>query len=56
MAIWRYDPSPDHWVLCDDCIERPCSCNLVDGELLKDDNGRDLPCCEYSWNINGFDE
>jgi hypothetical protein len=56
MAVWQYDPSPDRWVLCDDCITRPCSCNMVNGQLLKDDDGRDLVCCEFTFSANGFEK
>lgn len=55
---------------CDDCVPRGCSCNFIhiDGEenfdqltneekyaQHKDEQDRFLPCCEYDYNIEGYD-
>ena len=67
MAKWYYEPSGKGKIekqnyYCDDCVNRGCGCNLIidkDGnetdEELKDDKGRLLPCCEYSYSEEGFD-
>ena len=42
---------------CDSCVPRGCSCNFVDDkETWFDDNGRSLPCCEYIFSENGFED
>lgn len=54
IATWEYIPS-DFRYYCEDCIPRGCSCNIQeDGTEEKDDKGRLLPCCEYSYSPNGF--
>jgi hypothetical protein len=45
---------------CDDHVSRGCSCNLLHPfdpnatEEAKDDQGRLLPCCEYTYDDRGF--
>jgi hypothetical protein len=66
MAVWHYVPSGKS-NYCDDCVPRGCSCNWsyginpltneVNSTLSiehKDDDGRSLPCCEYDYDIEGF--
>lgn len=62
IAVWDYAPNGKYYY-CDEHVSRGCSCNskLDDdgnylGELLLDDQGRDLPCVEYDYNEEGFDE
>lgn len=65
LAVWYYAPEdhPNDYLqhnpfLCDDCVPRGCSCNLI-GSTLKqhtDEKGRLLPCCEYWNNEFGFDD
>ena len=63
-ATWMYMPTGgadekerDRYY-CDDCVSRGCSCNLDfdTGEELTDDMGRKLPCCEYNYSEDGFEE
>lgn len=71
MAVWFYMPSSidiNSSFKCDNCVPRGCSCNMkcnfgIDGEQLeepyeeyKDDQGRLLPCCEFDFNEEGFNE
>jgi hypothetical protein len=61
-AVWFYLPS-DSVQYCDDCVPRGCSCNdneyEEDGEVVyierKDDKGRLLPCCEFMYDENFYD-
>jgi hypothetical protein len=65
MAVWVYMPMSDRLekdrYFCDDCIERGCGCNQIDigdnasDEQYKDDQGRLLPCVEYDFNEEGFE-
>ena len=56
-AIWKYAPSDSEGYYCDNHVPRGCSCNLdFDSNIeYTDDSGRFLPCCEYDYEINGFD-
>jgi hypothetical protein len=60
MAIWCFTPGGrrENDYYCDACVARGCSCNWNDDleEENKDDLGRLLPCCEYSYDEEGFDE
>lgn len=62
MAVWFYMPSCD-WqetdrYLCNEHIKKGCSCNVdpLTGIEDTDSNGNLLPCCEYLYDENGFDE
>lgn len=56
MAVWMYMPN-SHLFYCEKHVPRGCSCNILDnGEMDKDDLGRDLPCCEYNYSESGFSE
>ena len=59
---------PDRYY-CDNCISRGCSCNTMPPENCaikdldsvewveqKDELGRLLPCCEYEYDVKGFEE
>lgn len=58
LAVWMYMPSggrDDNRFSCEDHIKRGCSCMLDDdGNPYKDDQGRELPCCEYDYNEKGY--
>jgi len=69
LATWIYMPSDSNRSYCDVCVPRGCSCNLEcdedgnfifdkSGELVQylDDQGRELPCCEYDFFEEGIDE
>lgn len=57
IAVWDYMPSGVDLYYCDDCVPRGCSCQTDDdGNDLKDDLGRLLPCCEYDYNIDGWEK
>ena len=63
-ALWCYSPrakKDDYF--CDACVPRGCSCNLDQGLLMmeiseetRDELGRLLPCCEYGYCEEGFDD
>jgi hypothetical protein len=57
-ATWFYGPLDDRKerYFCDNCIKRGCSCNIIDGIEQTDDMGRKLPCCEYNYSEDGFEE
>lgn len=59
MAVWDYMPSDmDGSYYCDAHVPRGCSCNWdseTQTEIL-DDDGRQLPCCEYDYNVGGFND
>jgi len=67
-AVWLYMPGKDinSDLYCDNCVPRGCSCNIkypdddYDGDdkydQLTDDKGRELPCCEFDYNKDGYDE
>jgi hypothetical protein len=47
---------------CDEHIPRGCGCQLVyvddnhcGPEKYTDEFGRELPCCEYDFNLHGYD-
>jgi len=70
IAVWVYMPGKGIWACCDDCVPRGCSCNSIiikpDNELTgtiefsdeqeRDNKGRLLPCCEWIYDKDGFDE
>ena len=67
IATWYYMPwselkNENESYFCDDCISRGCSCNIIDFsdplafEEEKDELGRLLPCCEYSYCETGYDD
>jgi len=59
MAAWCYMPNANYGELCDNCVPRGCSCNIKDeetGEMYLDEQGRELPCCEYDYSALGFFE
>jgi hypothetical protein len=54
VAVWQYMPastSDKEIFRCDDCVPRGCSCNF-DNEL--DENGKELPCCEWEFSKRGW--
>jgi hypothetical protein len=57
-ATWYYMPSGTEkdWGMCNEHIQRGCSCQLDENnQMSKDEQGRELPCCEFNYNENGFD-
>lgn len=73
LATWHYMPSCSDDCdgfycectrgMCDECVPRGCSCNLIDGsenstsdEEFRDDLGRLLPCCEWDEEPHGVDD
>lgn len=66
LAVWFYMPGDG--ACCDDCVPRGCTCNKYpideDYENLKEENweedldtdGRLLPCCEWDYEEEGWDE
>jgi len=70
IATWYYmpDSTNPNRAYCDDCVPRGCSCNSVpkddnwdsedpdNWEQELDEQGRELPCCEYWYEPNGWDE
>lgn len=56
IAVWQYIPGSDNWAYCDNCVPRGCPCNydLDSDEPDRDSLGRELPCCEYDYDENGF--
>ena len=56
-AVWVYVPN-SHYFYCDDCISRGCSCNVDPNTGVEDtdEKGRLLPCCEYDYDLDGFDD
>lgn len=62
LAVWHYAPSGGTGNYCDLCVPRGCSCNVIDfddpspdAEQHTDDQHRLLPCCEYDYNEDGWD-
>jgi hypothetical protein len=58
-AVWVYMPryDDDSSYYCDDCVHRGCSCMLDESnEYLKDELGRALPCCEYDYEEDGYND
>ncbi len=68
-ATWEYSPgfsSLTNSYFCDACVPRGCSCQTEgvyndDGEVedeiyLRDSEGRLLPCIEFEYCEEGFDE
>lgn len=57
-ATWRYmpgDAGEGTRYRCDACVPRGCSCQLGDdGQPLRDDRGRLLPCSEWEHDSAGF--
>ena len=57
-AVWRYMPCDGDEAKryrCDACVPRGCSCQLGDdGQPLRDDRGRLLPCSEWEHDSAGF--
>lgn len=58
IAVWYYVPANSNHYRCDEHISRGCSCNVDPntGEEDRDELGRLLPCCEYDYGENGFNE
>ena len=61
-AVWDYAPNGRYYY-CDEHVPRGCSCNYKESqmdaenpELEFDEQGRDLPCVEYDYNEEGFNE
>lgn len=63
-AVWYYQPSSDNWeeshrYLCDEHIfpYRGCSCmiDLSTGLKEKDEQGKLLPCIEFMYSEEGFE-
>lgn len=57
LAVWDYAPSDAVAYYCEDCVPRGCSCNYDDetDTMETDDQGRELPCCEYFYNEKGHE-
>lgn len=65
-AVWWYVPSDEldknARYYCDSHVSRGCSCNMDfddAGNIIKeylDEQGRQLPCCEYYYNPDGYEE
>lgn len=61
-AVWEYAPSDNSHQYCDICVPRGCSCNVIDlwddeaTEQHRDDQHRLLPCVEYWYHEDGFEE
>lgn len=60
-AQWAYMPGTGYY--CDICVPRGCSCNWYpveeNSENLveeQDEYGRSYPCCEYLFDVTGFDK
>jgi len=54
LAVWCYMPR-DGIYYCEGCVPRGCSCMVKDdGTPEQDEQGRELPCCEYDYNEKGF--
>lgn len=54
-AVWHYDPAPGDDYYCADCVNRGCSCQIdPDGTEYFDTDGRQLPCCEYTYREEGY--
>lgn len=62
IAVWYYLPmingQDSNMYYCDNCIERGCSCQIdpQTGKEDADELGRLLPCCEYDFCQDGYDE
>lgn len=54
LAVWSYAPADGDGHYCEDHVPRGCSCQLLDGTMAKDEQGREYPCCEYDYNEKGF--
>lgn len=59
MADWMYMPSCEDrdTYYCGDHVSRGCSCNIDPETDIedKDESGRLLPCCEYNYSEDGYD-
>lgn len=61
-AVWYYAPwtsmkvEEDNYY-CEKHVRRGCSCNVDPDTGIEDQDsqGRLLPCCEYDYDVNGFD-
>jgi hypothetical protein len=54
LAVWCYMPR-DRVYYCEEHVPRGCSCMTDDdGNPELDEQGRELPCCEYDYNEKGF--
>jgi hypothetical protein len=57
--VWEYMPEDGEHYCCEECVPRGCSCQTENpdgtGDLMKDELGRLLPCCEYMYNPEGFE-
>jgi len=62
MAVWNLASAGigEEQAYCDSCVPRGCSCNFIpDGACLVEDlgeDGRSLPCCEYLYSEDGFED
>lgn len=57
MAVWVYAPSYRDF-FCNNHVPRGCSCMFVEEieEFIMDDDGKIVPCCEYDFELTGFDQ
>jgi len=54
MATWYYMPGENNWACCDNCVPRGCTyCQILQG---LDEEGRQLPCIEWWYNEEGWDD
>jgi hypothetical protein len=58
LAVWLYMPSATGGSRCDLHVPRGCSCNINPDTGIEDvdERGRFLPCCEWDYDENGFDD
>jgi hypothetical protein len=56
MPADTYPSGDPNRFYCEEHIRRGCSCNLDPntGQLFKDEQDRDLPCCEYHYSEHGY--
>lgn len=61
LAVWYYDPNGTMYY-CDEHVSRGCTCNIIsedspDVDVVEatDNEGRLLPCCEFSFHKDGYD-
>lgn len=59
LAVWEYMPGDGGGgdFFCEGHVSRGCSCNYdpETGIEERDEQGRQLPCCEYAHSGEGFD-
>ena len=59
MAVWNLASAGigEERSYCDSCVPRGCSCNYIEEiESFFDEGGKSLPCCEYLFSEDGFED